>query len=180
MQDFIESIQQFGPLKYIQEWLMPYVQEITQFTAQIPLIWQVVAVGVWSMIPFIESDVGVAIGIGVGVPVVPATIAAIIGNWIAVFGIITLTHKARAKVAKSGEKTYSKRRQKVMKAVERYGVPGASMLGPLLIGTHLNSFFMVAAGLDRRYVLLWQTVAIVVWSIIFAIIFYGIKVSLGG
>lgn len=179
----MQSIQEFGPLQAIQQWLEPFIVNIYQFTAAIPLVWQVLAIAGWSMIPFIESDVGVAIGIGVGVAPIPATIAAILGNWLAVMAVIILTDKARTKIHSAKEvntEVKTKRRKKVMKAVEKYGVPGASLLGPLLIGTHLNAFFMAAAGVNKRYLMIWQTIAIVVWAVVFAIIMQGIVQAVRG
>lgn len=181
MQQVIETLQQFGPLRYVQEWLQPFIIELSQFTAQIPLAWQLVAVAGWSAIPFIESDVGVAIGIAVGVSPVPAVIAAVIGNWLAVMAIIVLTHKVRAKLrGDESDMPASKRERKVLRAVQKYSVPGASLLGPLLIGTHLNAFFMAAAGVNKRYLMLWQTIAIVAWAIVFAIIMAGVMAAVKG
>lgn len=174
MQKIIETLQNLGPLKWIHEQLLPFILQITEFTAQIPAIWQFFATALWSAIPFIESDVGVAIAIAAGVPTVPATIAAIIGNWVAVMAVISLTHKGREALRgkKADEEPTSKRQKKVMRAVQKYGVPGASLLGPMLIGTHLNSFFMAAAGVDKKYLMFWQTIAIIVWGIIFAVILH--------
>lgn len=174
MQDTITKLQEFGPLKYIQEWLQPFIMELAQLTATIPLIWQVLAVGAWSMIPFIESDVGVAIGIAVGVPAIPATIAAIVGNWIAVMAVILLTDKIRSWLYRnqntSGKKAPGKKYEKVMRAVQKWGVPGASLLAPTLVGTHITAFFMAASGVDKKYLMFWQTVAIVLWGIIFGVV----------
>lgn len=181
MQNTLEAIQQFGPLRHIQEWLQPFIIGLSQFTAQIPLVWQTIAVAGWSAIPFIESDVGVAIGIAVGVAPIPATIAAVIGNWLAVMAIIVVTYKVRTKLrGEKDEHPTGKRQQKVLRAVQKYGVPGASLLGPLLIGTHLNAFFMAAAGVDKRYLMIWQTIAIAVWAIIFAIIMVGVMAAVKG
>lgn len=173
-QEMIEKIQSVGPLAAIQEWLVPFIQGLTEFTAQIPMALQVLVTAGWSAIPFIESDVGVAIAIVVGVPTIPAVIAAIIGNWVAVMLVIIFTDKIRTWVRRNKHEDVddTKRSKKVRRAVEKYGVPGASLLGPMLIGTHLNAFFMAAAGVNRRYLMIWQTIAIVVWAIIFAIILH--------
>ena len=174
MPDFITKLQELGPLKYVQEWLQPFIMELAIFTATIPLIWQVLAVGAWSMIPFIESDVGVAIGIAVGVPVVPATIAAIAGNWVAVMAVILLTDKIRQRLYRnkdtSEKKVRGKKYEKVMRAVQKWGVPGASLLAPTLVGTHITAFFMAASGVDKKYLMFWQTIAITVWGIIFGVV----------
>lgn len=46
----------------------------------------------------------------------------------------------------------------------RFGVPGATFLGPLAIPTHFTAAILVAAGTPRRWSLLWQAVAIVLWG----------------
>ncbi len=43
-------------------------------------------------------------------------------------------------------------------------MPGASILGPLAIPTQFTSAILVASGTPRRWVLLWQAVAIVIWT----------------
>lgn len=149
------------------------VEQLTHMTAQVPLFLQILLTALWSAIPGIESDLGAFIAIVVGVPLVPAIIAAIIGNWIAVIGIIFLTDRIRTWIkskAKTPVSEPSKRQTKVTHAMHKYGVPGASLLGPLLIGTHINAFFMAAAGADRRYLLIWQTIAIIIWGIVSGIL----------
>ena len=47
--------------------------------------------------------------------------------------------------------------------------PGASLLGPLAIPTQSVSAVLVAGGVPRRRVLLWQAVAIAVWTTIAAV-----------
>lgn len=46
----------------------------------------------------------------------------------------------------------------------RFGVPGASILAPLALPTQLTAAFFVASGVKRRWVMLWQIVAIVLWT----------------
>lgn len=174
LRNSLERIQELGPLAAIQEWLLPFIQQLTEFTAEIPLLLQILVTAVWSAIPFIESDLGVAIAILVGVPTIPALIAAILGNWVAVMLVIIFTDKIRAWLRrhKSEEDKENKRYKKVRNAMQKYGVPGASLLGPILIGTHLNAFFMAAAGASRRNLMIWSTISIVVWGIVFAIIMH--------
>ena len=159
------------------EYASPFIQQLVDFTVQIPFVLQIFAVALWSMIPFVESDAGAFIGVIVGIPVIPAVIAAIVGNWLAVMGIVILTHKIRAWLYKQKDTDakatiMSKKEEKVRHAVKKYGIPGASLLGPILIGTHLNAFFMAAAGADKRYLMIWQTIAITIWGIISGTIAY--------
>jgi uncharacterized membrane protein len=167
----LQKIQEYSPLSGIQESMQPVITNLHEITAGIPLALQLVATAIWSAIPFIESDAGVLIAVLAGVPVIPATIAAIIGNLLAVVAVVVGTDKIRMWLKDhSSKKKQEKRQTKVRRAIEKYGVPGASLLGPLLVGTHLNAFFMAAAGVNRRYLLTWQTIAIIVWAVIFAIV----------
>lgn len=61
-------------------------------------------------------------------------------------------------------KPESKGSQRVKTWLIRFGVPGASILGPLAIPTQFTSAILVASGVRRGWVLLWQAVAIVLWT----------------
>ena len=61
-------------------------------------------------------------------------------------------------------KPESKGRLRFKKWLVRFGVPGASILGPLAIPTQFTAAMLVAAGTPRGWVLLWQAVAIVLWT----------------
>ena len=61
-------------------------------------------------------------------------------------------------------KPQSKGRQRFAKWLVRFGVPGASILGPLAIPTQFTSAILIASGTPRGWVLLWQGVAIVLWT----------------
>lgn len=62
------------------------------------------------------------------------------------------------------KKPLSKGRQRFNTWLVRFGVPGASILGPLAIPTQITSAILVAGGTPRAWVLLWQAVAIVFWT----------------
>lgn len=61
-------------------------------------------------------------------------------------------------------KPESKGRQRFRRFLVRFGVPGASILGPLALPTQFTSAMLVASGVSRNWVLLWQGVAIVIWT----------------
>lgn len=61
-------------------------------------------------------------------------------------------------------KPESKGRRRFTRWLVRYGVPGASILGPFAIPTQFMSAILVAGGTSRAWVLLWQAVAIVIWT----------------
>jgi len=61
-------------------------------------------------------------------------------------------------------KPESKGRQRFRCFLVRFGVPGASILGPLALPTQFTSAMLVASGVRVGWVLLWQGVAIVLWT----------------
>lgn len=118
-----------------------------------------------------------------GINPIIAGIAAAAGNFICVLLIVFLTSRAREAVmnrrasrvtvgADPGNselepapaKPESKGRARFRKWLVRFGVPGASILGPLAIPTQFTSAILVAGGTPRAWVLLWQAVAIALWT----------------
>lgn len=63
-------------------------------------------------------------------------------------------------------KPESKGRLRFKRWLVRFGVPGASILGPLAIPTQFTSAILIASGTSRAWVLLWQAVAIIIWTTI--------------
>lgn len=58
----------------------------------------------------------------------------------------------------------SKGRAKLRRWLVRFGVPGASLIAPLALPTMLTAAFFVASGVRKEWVILWQVVAIVLWT----------------
>ena len=66
--------------------------------------------------------------------------------------------------AKPESKSRKKGRERLKKWFVRFGVPGASILGPLALPTQVTSAILVASGSPRTWVLLWQAAAIALWT----------------
>lgn len=64
------------------------------------------------------------------------------------------------------------RRAKFQRAFDRYGVPGVSLLGPLLLPPVFTASMLIAAGVGKSRVLIWQAIGIVLWVIAFALLFH--------
>ncbi len=62
----------------------------------------------------------------------------------------------------------------------RFGVPGASLLGPLAIPTQFTSAFLVSTGVAKSWVLLWQGIAIVLWTTLTTLIATGVLALVTG
>lgn len=167
------------------------VNSFQDLVGQVPEIIRPVIVLLAGAIPFIEGEAASMIGVLGGLNPIVAGLAAAAGNFLCVLVVVLLTSRARAAVANrrtsrvaagvgaagapdSGTdaaaqegapaKPESKGRQRFKKWLVRFGVPGASILGPLAIPTQFTSAMLVASGTPRAWVLLWQAVAIVLWT----------------
>ncbi|MET0714473.1 MAG: small multidrug efflux protein [Microbacterium sp.] len=73
----------------------------------------------------------------------------------------------------------SKGRVKLRRWLVKFGVPGASLLAPLALPTMLTAAFFVASGVRKEWVILWQIVAIVLWTGAVALAATGVLAVLG-
>ncbi|WP_382304023.1 small multidrug efflux protein [Herbiconiux sp. UC225_62] len=62
----------------------------------------------------------------------------------------------------------------------RFGVPGASILGPLAIPTQFTSAILVSTGVAKGWVLLWQAVAISLWTTFTTLVAAGVLALVEG
>lgn len=72
-----------------------------------------------------------------------------------------------------------KGRRRLQRWLVRFGVPGASILAPWVLPTQLTAAFFVASGVKRGWVILWQAVAIVLWTGLVAAAALGLVNVLG-
>ena len=132
---------------------------------------QIGALVLVSAIPFIESYAGALISVVVGMEPALAVIVASVGNAIATFLLIAGASRARTAVMHGRQKADavapSKRRQKIATYMERFGVPGVSLLGPLALPSQFTGPTMVALGASVGSVYLWMGISIVAWGVLF-------------
>lgn len=177
---------------------MNLIESFQDLISQVPELVQPLIVALAGAVPFIEGEGAATIGILGGINPVAAAIAAIIGNFICVALLVLLGSGARtvlvnrnrakepigvkganrteeeqlresiAPVAADSERK-ANRRMKFQRAFERYGVPGVSLLGPLLLPTHFTATMLAAAGISKARILIWQAVAIVGWTTVLSI-----------
>lgn len=73
----------------------------------------------------------------------------------------------------------SKGRTKLRRWLVRFGLPGASLLAPIALPTMLTAAFFVATGARKEWVILWQVIAIVLWTGAVAVVATGVLALLG-
>lgn len=103
---------------------------------------------------------------------------------IATTGTATLTTEDIPRTAVGSEEDAdaarpSKGQAKLRRWLVKFGVPGASLLAPLALPTMLTAAFFVASGVRKEWVILWQIVAIVLWTGSVAIAATGVLALLG-
>ena len=159
------------------------VRNFQELMAQVPESVQPIIVMLAGAIPFIEGEGASPIGVIGGIHPVVAGIAAATGNFLCVLGVVLLTSRVRtAAMARRGgggelpaePEPESKGRRRFRKWLVRFGVPGASILGPLAIPSQFTSAMLVASGTPRGWVLLWQAVAIVLWTTLTTTLVWGV------
>jgi hypothetical protein len=152
------------------------VQRFQELVAHVPELLQPLIVALAGAIPFIEGEGAAVIGIVGGIHPVVAAIAGIVGNFLAVTIVVLLGAGARSALRRSSgtAKPRSARNEKFQRAFRRYGVAGVSLLGPLLLPTHFTAAALAGSGIPKATVLLWQGVAIVLWTTILTLVATGI------
>lgn len=182
---------------------MTPIEWFQSVVANVPELVQPLIVALAGAVPFIEGEGAVTIGIIGGISPVVAATAAIAGNFLCVVVVVLLSARARTAVVsrtrarssvlvgtgssrESGDVAVappaanaSRRSQKFQRAFERYGVPGVSLLGPLLLPTQFTASMLAAAGIDKGRILTWQGVAIVVWTTLVALLATGLITAVG-
>ncbi|WP_164232765.1 small multidrug efflux protein [Microbacterium hydrocarbonoxydans] len=172
---------------------MNLIDTFQNLVAQVPDLVQPLIVALAGAVPFIEGEGAVAIGVIGGIHPVIAAVAAMAGNFLCVAVLVLASSGARAAIvnrSRAGRPVLAgaagstsvpaedsgrgaARRERFQRAFERYGVPGVSLLGPLLLPTQFTATMLAAAGVGRARILFWQAIAIIGWTTLVAIIIGG-------
>lgn len=147
------------------------ITTLQDFTASLPEMFQWLGVLLIAAIPFVESYFGSAIGVIVGINPVIAVAAAIIGNVVSMLIFVLSAHGVRAKATQNRvAQQLSPRRAKLKERFDRYGVPGVSLLGQLILPSQITSAAMVSFGAPKNQVILWQVISIIIWGVAFGVL----------
>lgn len=179
---------------------MSLIDTFQDLVAQVPDLVQPLILAAAGAVPFIEGEGAATIGIIGGIHPVTAVIAGALGNFLCVAVLVLLGSGARAAVvtrrnaharevvAVGGAPSLEldpaapaethggnpTRRAKFLRALDRYGVPGVSLLGPLLLPTQFTATMLAAAGVAKPRILAWQAIAIIGWTTIIAVLISGV------
>ncbi|MGW7680835.1 hypothetical protein ACWGID_08875 [Kribbella sp. NPDC054772] len=173
--------------------------------AEVPELVQPVIVALAGAIPYIEGEGSAALGVFAGIHPLVAGVSGAAGNIIAVVLVVLLSSRVRAATVarrtrrstakasptgvpalatdeqtQAGERAakQSKRHKRLRRWLVRFGVPGASLLGPLALPTHLTAATLVASGVNKGWVILWQVIAIVLWATLLTLAATGLLTAI--
>lgn len=161
------------------------VQNFRDLVSQVPEAVQPFVVMLAGAVPFIEGEGASPIGVIGGINPVVAGIAAASGNFLCVLIVVLISSRARTAALAHGHrsdppadrKPESKGRQRLRRYLVRFGVPGASLLGPLAVPTQITAAMFVASGTPRGWVLLWQAITIILWTTLTTTVVWNIVSS---
>lgn len=157
---------------------MTLLEEIARKIEEINILYQFGMIFIIGLIPFLEAHVAVPVGVLLNLPLIPTAFLGIVANIISVMLVIVFTNFAKTKLTKNNKKTnVNSRFQKAQLYFNRYGVPGLSLMGPIVGANHISAFVSVAAGARRESVIVWQIISIILWGIGSGLlIYYGVDI----
>lgn len=162
---------------------MNLIENLQDFVLSLPEAIQFLGVMLAAMVPFVENYGAVVIGSVAGVPIWVTVILAVLGN-IAIIVVITLiASRTRSAVinrsSRPAQEGPSPRQQRIQRLFDRYGVPGVTLLGMLLVPTHFIAPTLVSFGSPRAVVILWHAIAITVYGVITGLLLAGMFSIMG-
>lgn len=151
---------------------MNFIESLQDFVLGLPDTIQFLGVALAAMVPFVENYGAVIIGSIAGIPIWATVAMAVIGN-VAVIALVTLIAGSTrdavlARKANSSQNASvdSGKRQRVRQLFDRYGIPGVTIFGMLLVPTHFIAVALVSFGCSRTGVIVWHAIAITLYAVL--------------
>lgn len=151
---------------------MNFIESLQDFVLGLPDTIQFLGVALAAMVPFVENYGAVIIGSIAGIPIWATVAMAVIGN-VAVIALVTLISGSTrdavlARKANSSQNASvdSGKRQRVRQLFDRYGIPGVTIFGMLLVPTHFIAVALVSFGCSRTGVIVWHAIAITLYAVL--------------
>ncbi|WP_332693041.1 small multi-drug export protein [Halalkalibacter lacteus] len=141
------------------------------------VLWAYVLVFLLASVPFFEAVAIVPIAILAGLSAIPVTILGFVGNFLTVILVIIFVEKIKqwrrnrkGKQEEGATESESKRTQRAQKIWNKYGMPGLTIIGPLIVGSHLTALMALSLGGTKRAVAYWLTGSLAFWCVLFAVL----------
>ena len=135
--------------------------------------------------PWLEVFLVVPLGIAWGLNPVLVSIVGFVGNWIPVLLIgffytqisrwIKRRRARKLGISEEEALTSGKKVTRARQIWDRYGTPGLALIAPAIVGTDIAALLALAFGSSKRWVMIWMTISLAVWTVILAVgTFYGL------
>lgn len=139
------------------------------------MLWVYFLVFVFAALPFFEAYGVVPVVILAGLSFVPSLLIGIIGNIVTVLFLLVFLDqfnqwRAKRRERKGKVARSNKRSLRAQRLWDKYGMPGLSMIGPMVVGSHLTALMCAAFGGKRQAVFYWMSASITLWSTVFAVL----------
>lgn len=137
------------------------------------MIYEYALIFLGAAIPWFEIALVIPLGIVWGLSPAWVMITAFAGNMLTVMLLIVGFDKFRIWYDKRQQekgKEPSKKNDRAVRIWNKYGLPGLSLLGPILIGTHIAAFIGMTLGATKRNTTVWMIISIGVWTLAFGIL----------
>lgn len=141
------------------------------------MMYEYFLVFIGAAVPWLEIALVIPLGIVWGLSPFWVIVTAFVGNMLTVLALIIGFEKFRVWYAERQEangKAPSKKSERAKNIMNKYGLPGLALLGPILIGTHIAAFIGMTLGATKKNTTVWLTASIALWSL-----FFGIATALG-
>lgn len=176
------------------------IMSLQEFTLGLPEILRWFGVMVIGLIPYVEAEGAAVFGIVAGLNPAIAIPAGIAGNAVALAVVVWVTSAVRSGVTKvaagnqaptgaggtaiatgpDAAQEANPKRARMRRVFDKYGVPGVSLLGPILLPSHLTAAAMVGFGAPRVKVFVWSVAAVALWALVIGLIaYFGINAITG-
>lgn len=157
------------------------IQDIFQRVEEINVIYQYIAVFIIGFVPFLEAFVAVPIGILLDLPFILVVLVGATANWLSVMVLIVFSSFTRSLFSEreknNSDHFINRRFQKAKACFNKYGVPGIALLGPIIGTNHIGALVCIIAKANKKNIILWQTVSIVIWAIgTGVLLIYGVDI----
>lgn len=147
--------------------------------------WVLGGVFLGGALPWLEAIVVIPVGVLAGLPPVLVVLVAVTGNlltvWLAaVFGeSLRIRWAARRHARREASATSedpskldrrNRRRARIDRIMDRWGMLGLAVLGPIGLGTQFSALAAVALGVSARETVVWVGAGTVAWSMVAALV----------
>jgi uncharacterized membrane protein len=136
-------------------------------------IWQYLGLFILAILPWIDIFVVVPLGILWGLSPVVVSIVGFAGNFLMIVLLALFFRQLaawrRRRRERKGITAPTKRETRARQIWERYGIPGLSIVAPILLGTDLAALLALSFGSSRMRVVVWMGVSLVIWTVILAV-----------